>query len=141
MLACQTKNKDLHTLSLFLTEGDLKRLEESKVKNHFHHKHYVQLKSIIDSTMQLKVEVPDRGGNWPHHYVDPEEGDRLITGKQIGPLQWEHYDSDCTKVYLGNPGIPAQDYDGVVIQQKIHHGYANYLFGASLLYRLDRNSR
>ena len=135
------KQSNKHKLSLFLTESDINRLADSKTPDHFLNHHYKQLKAEMDSMLTETINIPDRGGNWPHYYVDPEEGDRLITGKKIGPFQWEHYNSDCTKVYYGNPDIPARDYDGVVIQQRIHHGYVNALFGAALLYQLDQDDK
>ena len=141
MLPSCNKKDAKYELTLFLTNNDINKLKKSIDPSHFQFNHFANLKHYTDSIINLKVNVPDRGGNWYHYYADPVEGRRMITGKQIGPFQWEHYNFDSSQVYLGNPDIPSEDYNGVVISTQIHGFYSNALFASALMHQLTNEKK
>jgi len=97
-------------------------------------------KSGFDKTIDEKIELPPRGGNWWHWYVCPKHGARLTQGKLIGPWQWEHICPIDKEVLHGDPARPDRDYDGVIINNT-HNKYSRAIRDAGILYQVTGDKR
>lgn len=73
--------------------------------------------------LAAKIELPDRGGQWPHWYSCKRDGVRLQT---VSPT--EHRCPQCGTVYRGEP------YDSVVIE-RIHSRYSRSVQSLGLAFR------
>jgi hypothetical protein len=89
----------------------------------------------VDAAMRQPVELPPRPANWWHWYVCPKHGERLTTGKQIAPWQWEHICPVDNEVLHGDPSRPDRDFDGCVISGN-HDRYANDAKRAGVVYQV-----
>lgn len=87
----------------------------------------------LEATLTDAVELPPRGGNWPHWYASPDTGVNLRTGDKIGPWEWKHYDPSTGKEYVSSLESTSTDYDGVVISS-VHHGNARDVRDLGLAY-------
>lgn len=74
------------------------------------------------------LEIPDRGGQWPHWYSCKRDGSRLRTLSRT-----EHRCPACGAVYRGEP------YDSVVLSQ-IHDRNARQIRDLGLAYRFTARS-
>ena len=122
-------NADIDNVKIKVTQYDWARSRWSKIK--------LLADAAAKDTSQ--IELPLRGGNWGHYYVDPEDGKPLIPGKYLGNWHWEHYNQSRTKIFYGDENKINKDYDGVLILTQIHDHWANRLFALSLAYRIDGN--
>lgn len=94
----------------------------------------------LAGTLDAPVEIPPRGGNWPHWYVCPEHGARMNRGKEVGPWQWEHICPIDNKVYLSSTAQSSQDYDGVILHG-IHQSWAYRLRELGVAYQVTGDAR
>ncbi|MDH7601270.1 MAG: alginate lyase family protein [Armatimonadota bacterium] len=97
-------------------------------------------KKRADGLLQKKFEPPPRGGNWYHWYACPKHGDRLITGKQIGPWEWEHVCPVDKEVFRGDPSDPARDYDGCAIAS-VHSDWSYAVRDLGVAYQVTGDRR
>jgi hypothetical protein len=98
------------------------------------------LKSRVDATLDKSVDLPPRGGNWFHWYVCPEHGNRLRSGRRIGPWQWEHVCPVDGAVHRGDPSRPQTDLDGCRISG-VHRELADLARDAGLLHQVTGDAR
>jgi len=105
--------------------------------------YWVQIRSIADEAVNdsSAIELPLRGGNWGHYYVDPEEGKPMKPGKYLGNWHWEHHNQDGTKTYYGVDSIVSKDYDGVLILTQVHAAWATRFCALSFAYRMTGNTQ
>ena len=127
--------------TLNITTEDIANVKQKITKYDWASERWEKIKAIADEAAKDKsvIELPLRGGNWPHYYVDPEEGKPLVPGKYLGNWHWEHYNQARTKVYRGVDSIVSKDYDGVLIGSLIHDEWAKKLFAMALSYRVTGN--
>ncbi len=97
-------------------------------------------RSDFDKTLNTPVELPLRGGNWPHRYVCPTHGAALVQGRQIGPWQWEHICPVDNAILSSDPTKANRDFDGVVIGG-IHTRYSMAILDAAILYQVTGDVR
>ena len=124
--------------SLNITPQDIENIKTKITQNDWAKVRWEQIKTIADSAVadNSAIELPLKGGNWGHFYVDPEEGKPLVPGKYLGNWHWEHHNQAGTKTYLSVDSIKEKNYDGVLILTKIHNAWATKLFSLALVYRI-----
>jgi hypothetical protein len=93
-----------------------------------------------DTASNATLELPPRGGNWWHWYVCPRHGARLITGRRLGPWEWEHTCPVDGEVFHGDPAHPDRDFDGCAISG-VHDGYAREVRDAGILFQVTGKAR
>ena len=76
-----------------------------------------------EAALKAPLEIPDRGGQWPHWYSCKKDGVRLRT---VSPT--EHRCPRCGAVYHGDP------YDAVVLYG-VHMRYSRAVRDLGLAYR------
>jgi len=81
-----------------------------------------------DEALRQPVELPDRGGQWPHWYSCPKDGADLET---LSPTR--HRCPLCGEIYSGDP------YDAVVLYRS-HRRYSNDVRDLGLAYRFTGKS-
>ena len=86
---------------------------------------YRELLRAADRHVAKKVELPPRGGQWPHWYVCKKDGGNL---KAVSPTQ--HKCTICGEIYSGWP------YDDVPLMD-VHNRYGNAIRDLGLAYRLS----
>ncbi len=128
---------------LNITPGDIANFKEKIATDDWIKARWIKIQSIANETTAdySPIELPVKGGNWPHFYVDPDEGKPLVPGKYLGNWHWEHHNQAGTKTYLGTDSIQNKDYDGVLILEKVHSVWADKLFALALAYRIDGNPK
>ena len=126
---------------LILSPNDLERIKYEVNHDELSKNHWLKVRSLAIESIRdhSPIEIPLHGGNWPHFYVDPDEGKPLVPGKYLGNFHWEHHNQAGTKTYYGNDEIFNKDYDGVLILEKIHEAWANKLCALALAYRIEGN--
>jgi oligo-alginate lyase len=90
------------------------------------------LDEVLDNARRAlrdPVELPNRGGQWPHWYSCPRDGVRLET---VGPT--DHRCGKCGTVYHGEP------YDSVVLYG-VHTRYARAVRDLGLAYRFTGEAK
>jgi len=129
--------------SLNITPKDINNIKAKITQYDWAKERWAQIKAIADEAANDKsvIELPLKGGNWGHFYVDPEEGKPLVPGKYLGNWHWEHHNQAGTKIYLSVDSIKEQNYDGVLIMSKVHNGWANKLFSMSLAYQVNGDKK
>jgi hypothetical protein len=93
-----------------------------------------------DAAMPAAIELPPRGSNWYHWYVCPKHGVRLVTGKKVGPWQWEHVCPTDNEILRGDPARPQTDFDGCALSST-HGRYAAAVRDGGILYQVTRDAR
>lgn len=89
------------------------------------------VQSIVASASRAvaeKLEIPDRGGQWPHWYSCKRDGARLRTESPT-----RHRCPVCGEIYTGDP------YDAVVLYG-VHSRYSSAIRDCGLAYRLTGKS-
>lgn len=81
-----------------------------------------------DRAVAAKLEIPDRGGQWPHWYSCKRDGARLRTESPT-----RHRCPVCGEIYTGDP------YDAVVLYG-VHSRYSNEIRDCGLAFRLTGKS-
>jgi hypothetical protein len=99
---------------------------------------WLKLKRSTDLLLKEPIEIPTRGGNWEHYYINPANNTTLKTGDLIGDWKWKHIDPETGKAFISDPNVPAKDYDGVVISL-IHDKWALATVELGLVYQLSKN--
>ncbi|MFI5380589.1 MAG: heparinase II/III family protein [Tepidisphaerales bacterium] len=94
----------------------------------------------IDASLGKTIELPPRGDNWHHWYVCPEHGNRLKTGRKIGPWQWEHICPVGGETLKGDPSKPQTDFDGCCLAA-VHTGLVSEARDAGLLFQITGDAR
>lgn len=124
--------------TLNITTEDIANVKQKITKYEWASERWEKIKVIADAAAKDRsaIELPLRGGNWPHYYVDPIEGKPLVTGKYLGNWHWEHYNQARTKTYYGVDNVVSKDYDGVLIGSLVHDVWAEKLFAMALSYRV-----
>ncbi len=104
---------------------------------------FENIKKLADSISNdpYRIQLPSKGGNWEHYYVDPEVGKPLIPGKYLGNWKWEHHNQSGTKVFKGDTSKIQFDYDGVLILTHVHKLWANRLFALALAFKVTGNKK
>ena len=82
-----------------------------------------------EPALKAPLEIPDRGGQWPHWYSCKKDGVRLRT---VSPT--EHRCPRCGAVYHGDP------YDAVVLYG-VHSRYSRAVRDLGLAYRFTGRAR
>jgi hypothetical protein len=138
-LSAQTSQRT----SLNITPQDITNIKAKITQYDWAKDRWAQIKAIANEAADDKsvIELPLRGGNWGHFYVDPEEGKPLVPGKYLGNWHWEHHNQAGTKTYLSVDSVKEKDYDGVLIMSKVHNGWANKLFSMALAYRVSGDKK
>ena len=110
---------------LILSPNDLERIKYEVNHDELSKNHWLKVRSLAIESIRdhSPIEIPLHGGNWPHFYVDPDEGKPLVPGKYLGNFHWEHHNQAGTKTYYGNDEIFNKDYDGVLILEKISYAH------------------
>lgn len=136
-----SKAQTAQKVSLNITDADIENIKIKVTHYDWAMSRWSKIKLMADEAEKdhIPIELPLRGGNWGHYYVDPEEGKPLIPGKYLGNWHWEHYNQSRTKTYYGDETKISKDYDGVLILTQIHDHWANKLFALALAYRIDNN--
>ena len=125
--------------SLLLTPASLAQLKD-RIQSAPFKTAYANLKSRVDASLNDPVDLPPRGSNWYHWYVCPKHGNRLATGKQLAPWQWQHICPIDQQILLGDPAKVETDYDGCRIQTA-HSDLAALVRDAGLLFQLTNDKR
>jgi len=104
---------------------------------------FEKIKKLADSISNdpFRMQLPKRGGNWEHFYVDPEEGKPLVPGKYLGNWKWEHHNQAGTKVFKSDSSKIQFDYDGVLILTQVHKLWSNRLFALALAFKVTGNKK
>ena len=91
---------------------------------------YARLAQEAKSWIDRKIEIPKRGGQWPHWYACEDDGARLETR---GPS--EHRCPRCDRVYSGEP------WDSVLLTG-VHNGLSQASLSLAVCFSLsgDRNA-
>lgn len=97
------------------------------------------LKKDADKYLGQKIEIPNRGGNWDHYYINPVTGTPLSRGKLIGNWKWQHIDKTTGQVFTGDTSSPEKDYDGVIIGLT-HNAWALGVLELGLAYQISENA-
>lgn len=113
---------------LMITDAEIPRIKARAELPDFKAR-YASLLKIADNWANKKVDLPPRGGQWPHWYVCKKDGGNL---KTISPT--EHKCPICGEVYSGWP------YDDVVLMG-VHGGYSNAVRDLGLAYRLTGQTK
>ena len=108
---------------LLITDAEIPQIQARGAQPEFKSSYATLLKNA-DVWAKKKVELPDRGAQWPHWYACKKDGSNL---KTISPTQ--HRCPICGEVYSGWP------YDDVVLG-RVHRGYSNAVRDLGLAYRL-----
>ena len=101
----------------------------------FARQYWNALKTRVDASLDKKINLPERGGNWTHWYICPKHAVRLRKGKQTGPWQWTHICPADQEEWVGDPTKPNRDFDGCVISQ-VHHEYSDLVRDCGLVYQV-----
>jgi len=133
-----------HTLqpALNISAQDFKHIQYKTEQFDWAKVYWNQIRTIADEAVKdtTAIELPLRGGNWGHYYVDPEEGKPMKPGKYLGNWHWEHHNQDGTKTYYGVDSIVSKDYDGVLILTQVHAAWATRFTALAFAYRMSGNS-
>jgi hypothetical protein len=129
--------------SLNLTPQDIANIKTNISQYDWAKDRWLQIKAIADEAAndESTIELPLKGGNWGHFYVDPDEGKPLVPGRYLGNWHWEHHNQAGTKTYLSVDSIKEKNYDGVLIMTKVHNAWATKLFAMALTYRMSGESK
>lgn len=143
MTAISLSAQTTQRTSLNITPQDITNIKVKITQYDWAKERWMQIKAIADSAVADKsiIELPLRGGNWGHFYVDPEEGKPLVPGKYLGNWHWEHHNQAGTKTYLSVDSVKEKDYDGVLIMSKVHSVWTNKLFSMALAYRVSGDKK
>ncbi len=98
------------------------------------------MKKRIDAALAQPIELPPRGDNWHHWYVCPEHGNRLRTGRKIGPWQWEHLCPVGGETLKGDPAKPQTDFDGCCLAA-VHNGLVAEARDSGLLFQITGDAK
>lgn len=124
---------------LLLDSTGIARLKQ-RIENAPWSDQWNRLRQSADRALAEAIELPPRGSNWYHYYVCPTHGARLVTGKRIGPWQWEHICPVGHEILHGDPARPDRDYDGIILGNT-HSRYADAVRDDGLLYQVTGDSR
>jgi hypothetical protein len=94
------------------------------------------LKEDANKYLSQKIEIPNRGGNWEHYYINPVTGTPLSRGKLVGDWKWQHIDKVTGQAFCGDTSSPEKDYDGVIIGL-IHNAWALGVLELGLAYQIS----
>lgn len=101
---------------------------------------WAKLKAKAEKSLDQKIDLPPRGGNWAHNYVCPTHGARLKRGWQIGPWQWEHICPIGPHTLTGDPSKATLDFDGNSIASA-HDAYTQEVRDLGLVYQVTGDKR
>lgn len=115
----------------------------SQIKNQikepgFKQRTWQQLQREADKFLKQETEIPMRGGNWEHYYINPLNGNPLVTGKLIGDWQWEHIDTATKQMIKSDSTHIQNDLDGVVVSL-IHDTWAIGALQLGLAWQISGN--
>jgi hypothetical protein len=106
----------------------------------FAKKYWETLKTRIDASIDQKIDLPPRGGNWWHWYICPTHAVRLQQGEQISPWHWKFICPVDHEVIESDPKHSNRDFDGCIIND-IHDQYADLIRDCGLLYQVTREKK
>lgn len=125
---------------LLLDAAGVRALRERIERYPWARAHWEQLRRGADTLLGRPVQLPHRGGTWVHWYVSPTDGQRLRTGRQIGPARWEHISTSTGEVFQGDSSSIRTDYDGVVILE-IHRAWSRAVRDLGLAFQVTGDRR
>lgn len=129
-----------HQPKLLLTAAQAAAVRQ-KIESHaWAREHWEALRSATDTLLARPVELPPRGGTWSHWYVSPKDGQRLVTGRQVGPWRWEHRNPRSGEVFLGDSSSIRTDLDGVAILN-LHRAWSAAARDLGIAYQITGDPR
>ncbi|OQP46820.1 hypothetical protein A4H97_04665 [Niastella yeongjuensis] len=121
---------------LLLTEEQVVSIRKSLKTTPWKGACWELLKEDANKYLSQKIEIPNRGGNWDHYYVNPVTGSPLSRGKLVGNWKWQHIDKVTGQVFSGDTSLPEKDYDGVIVGL-IHNAWALGVLELGLAYQIS----
>ena len=108
---------------LLIDRGDIEAAQQKAAHHAWAKRARQHLVAAAESAIARPLELPDRGGQWPHWYSCQRDGVRLRT---VSPT--EHQCAACGEVYRGDP------YDAVVLYG-VHSRNSSAVRDCGLAYR------
>ena len=108
---------------LLISEAEVQAVKRKAAEHEWAKQVLDELLDRARSRLREPVELPDRGGQWPHWYSCRRDGARLITDSPA-----EHRCPVCGTIYRGEP------YDSVVLYY-VHMRYSRAVRDLGLAYR------
>ena len=123
---------------LLVSKTDIQKIKQDIAFCEWKRACWERLKESADLFLSQDIEIPHRGGNWQHYYVNPANGNELVTRKLTGDWQWEHIDTATGQKFTGDSTAAATDLDGVVVSI-VHENWAIGALQLGLAYQISGN--
>ncbi|MDP6042608.1 MAG: alginate lyase family protein, partial [Candidatus Latescibacteria bacterium] len=115
---------------LVICEDDVSAIKKKIADNDWAAQAFASLETQAKGWIDQPIDIPERGGQWPHWYACEDCGTRLETASPT-----EHLCSSCDRVYTGEP------WDSVPLTE-VHNGLSQAALSLGVYFALtgDRDA-